>query len=138
MPLINNRYGKGRVRVMREPGIAGELLLDALDQTEVDAALITLDGRVTRPGSRWVSGEESRRRVHELRAASDAVRGREFAGGRTLRRYAQEERPSAREAGSGLGLAIVDLDRHLAGIPHLERPPAVAVALGREQRALFW
>jgi diaminohydroxyphosphoribosylaminopyrimidine deaminase/5-amino-6-(5-phosphoribosylamino)uracil reductase len=34
---------------------------------------VTLDGRVTVPGSRWVSGEESRRRVHELRAASDAV-----------------------------------------------------------------
>jgi diaminohydroxyphosphoribosylaminopyrimidine deaminase/5-amino-6-(5-phosphoribosylamino)uracil reductase len=36
-------------------------------------AAITLDGRVTMPGFRWVSGEESRRRVHELRAASDAV-----------------------------------------------------------------
>jgi diaminohydroxyphosphoribosylaminopyrimidine deaminase/5-amino-6-(5-phosphoribosylamino)uracil reductase len=34
---------------------------------------MTLDGRVTVPGPRWVSGEESRRRVHELRAASDAV-----------------------------------------------------------------
>ncbi len=34
---------------------------------------MTLDGHVTVPGSRWVSGEESRRRVHELRAASDAV-----------------------------------------------------------------
>jgi diaminohydroxyphosphoribosylaminopyrimidine deaminase / 5-amino-6-(5-phosphoribosylamino)uracil reductase len=33
----------------------------------------TLDGRVTVPGSRWVSGEESRRRVHDLRAAVDAV-----------------------------------------------------------------
>jgi diaminohydroxyphosphoribosylaminopyrimidine deaminase / 5-amino-6-(5-phosphoribosylamino)uracil reductase len=34
---------------------------------------ITLDGRVSVPGSRWVSGEASRRRVHELRAAVDAV-----------------------------------------------------------------
>lgn len=34
---------------------------------------VTLDGRVTVPGSRWVSGQESRRFVHELRASSDAV-----------------------------------------------------------------
>jgi diaminohydroxyphosphoribosylaminopyrimidine deaminase/5-amino-6-(5-phosphoribosylamino)uracil reductase len=36
-------------------------------------AAVTLDGRVTMPGSRWVSGEASRRLVHELRARSDAV-----------------------------------------------------------------
>jgi diaminohydroxyphosphoribosylaminopyrimidine deaminase / 5-amino-6-(5-phosphoribosylamino)uracil reductase len=36
-------------------------------------AAVTLDGRVAVPGSRWVSGEESRRVVHELRAAADAV-----------------------------------------------------------------
>ena len=36
-------------------------------------AAVTLDGRVAVPGRRWVSGEESRRLVHELRAASDAV-----------------------------------------------------------------
>jgi diaminohydroxyphosphoribosylaminopyrimidine deaminase / 5-amino-6-(5-phosphoribosylamino)uracil reductase len=36
-------------------------------------AAVTLDGRMTVPGSRWVSGEDSRRLVHELRAASDAV-----------------------------------------------------------------
>jgi diaminohydroxyphosphoribosylaminopyrimidine deaminase/5-amino-6-(5-phosphoribosylamino)uracil reductase len=34
---------------------------------------VTLDGRVTVPGARWVSGEESRRLVHLLRAQSDAV-----------------------------------------------------------------
>jgi diaminohydroxyphosphoribosylaminopyrimidine deaminase/5-amino-6-(5-phosphoribosylamino)uracil reductase len=33
----------------------------------------TVDGRVTLPGSRWISGQESRQLVHELRAASDAV-----------------------------------------------------------------
>jgi len=38
-------------------------------------AAVTIDGRVAASGgdARWVSGEESRRRVHELRAASDAV-----------------------------------------------------------------
>jgi diaminohydroxyphosphoribosylaminopyrimidine deaminase / 5-amino-6-(5-phosphoribosylamino)uracil reductase len=36
-------------------------------------AAVTLDGRVTLPGSRWISGEESRRLVHELRAEADAV-----------------------------------------------------------------
>jgi diaminohydroxyphosphoribosylaminopyrimidine deaminase/5-amino-6-(5-phosphoribosylamino)uracil reductase len=34
---------------------------------------VTLDGRVAVPGARWISGEESRRRVHELRARVDAV-----------------------------------------------------------------
>jgi diaminohydroxyphosphoribosylaminopyrimidine deaminase / 5-amino-6-(5-phosphoribosylamino)uracil reductase len=34
---------------------------------------LTLDGRVTVPGSRWISGEKSRRRIHELRAQVDAV-----------------------------------------------------------------
>jgi diaminohydroxyphosphoribosylaminopyrimidine deaminase/5-amino-6-(5-phosphoribosylamino)uracil reductase len=36
-------------------------------------AAVTLDGRLTLPGSRWISGEESRRLVHELRAQADAV-----------------------------------------------------------------
>jgi diaminohydroxyphosphoribosylaminopyrimidine deaminase/5-amino-6-(5-phosphoribosylamino)uracil reductase len=36
-------------------------------------AAVTLDGRMTLPGSPWISGEASRRLVHELRAGSDAV-----------------------------------------------------------------
>ena len=34
---------------------------------------VTVDGRVTVPDTRWVTGEASRRRVHELRAGADAV-----------------------------------------------------------------
>ena len=34
---------------------------------------VTMDGRVTLPGSRWITGEPSRRSVHELRARADAV-----------------------------------------------------------------
>jgi diaminohydroxyphosphoribosylaminopyrimidine deaminase/5-amino-6-(5-phosphoribosylamino)uracil reductase len=34
---------------------------------------VTLDGRMSVPGERWVSGEQSRRRVHELRGWADAV-----------------------------------------------------------------
>jgi diaminohydroxyphosphoribosylaminopyrimidine deaminase / 5-amino-6-(5-phosphoribosylamino)uracil reductase len=57
-------------------------------------AAMTLDGRLRLPGSRWISGEESRRLVHELRAASDAV----AVGMRT----AQADRPAltARDVGA--------------------------------------
>ena len=44
-------------------------------------AAVTLDLRVTIPGGRWISGEESRRLVHELRAEVDAV----AVGGGTAR-----------------------------------------------------
>ncbi len=54
----------------------------------------TVDGRVTVPGSRWVTGEESRRRVHELRASVDAV----AVGMGTVR--ADDPRLDARDVGA--------------------------------------
>lgn len=83
-PVVDGR-GLGRLRAA---GIEVELLDDFAARRQNEAwrvwksldrpfvtykAAMTLDGRVTVPGRRWVSGEESRRRVHELRAASDAV-----------------------------------------------------------------
>jgi diaminohydroxyphosphoribosylaminopyrimidine deaminase / 5-amino-6-(5-phosphoribosylamino)uracil reductase len=79
--------GRGLER-LRAAGIEVELLDDFAARRQNEAwrvwksldrpfvtykAAMTFDGRVTVPGRRWVSGEESRRRVHELRAASDAV-----------------------------------------------------------------
>ena len=79
--------GKGFAR-LREAGVEVEVVdsWEARQQNEAWRVWIargrpfvtykvamTLDGRVTVPGSRWVTGEESRRRVHELRAESDAV-----------------------------------------------------------------
>jgi diaminohydroxyphosphoribosylaminopyrimidine deaminase/5-amino-6-(5-phosphoribosylamino)uracil reductase len=55
---------------------------------------VSLDGRVVVPGRRWVSGEESRRRVHELRAATDAV----AVGMGTVR--ADDPRLDARDVGA--------------------------------------
>ncbi|MFL5951353.1 MAG: bifunctional diaminohydroxyphosphoribosylaminopyrimidine deaminase/5-amino-6-(5-phosphoribosylamino)uracil reductase RibD [Gaiellaceae bacterium] len=55
---------------------------------------VTLDGRVAIPGERWISGEESRRHVHQLRAQVDAV----AVGMGTVR--ADEPRLSARDVGA--------------------------------------
>jgi diaminohydroxyphosphoribosylaminopyrimidine deaminase / 5-amino-6-(5-phosphoribosylamino)uracil reductase len=65
-------------------------------------AAVSLDGRVTVPGRRWVTGAESRRRVHELRAAVDAV----AVGMGTVR--ADEPRLDAR------GVPVVRQPRRLA------------------------
>ncbi|MGC9974854.1 MAG: bifunctional diaminohydroxyphosphoribosylaminopyrimidine deaminase/5-amino-6-(5-phosphoribosylamino)uracil reductase RibD, partial [Gaiellaceae bacterium] len=87
----NPKVSGGGLARLREAGLTielaeGEIAFRARRQNEAWRTWIaagrpfvsykvaaTLDGRVTLPGARWLSGEASRRRVHELRAASDAV-----------------------------------------------------------------
>jgi diaminohydroxyphosphoribosylaminopyrimidine deaminase / 5-amino-6-(5-phosphoribosylamino)uracil reductase len=89
--LDPNAEAGGGLEELREAGVEvsladGDLAFRARQQNEewrtwiaqgrpfvTYKAAVTLDGRMTVPGERWVSGEESRRLVHELRAASDAV-----------------------------------------------------------------
>jgi diaminohydroxyphosphoribosylaminopyrimidine deaminase / 5-amino-6-(5-phosphoribosylamino)uracil reductase len=83
-----NPVAAGGLARLREAGVEAELADDDGSRRLHEAwltwttrgrpfvtykAAVTLDGRVTVPGRRWVSGERSRRLVHELRAASDAV-----------------------------------------------------------------
>ncbi len=83
-----NPKAAGGIERLREAGIEVELLDSWAAHVQNEAwrtwkslgrpfvtykVAVSLDGRVVVPGRRWVSGEQSRRRVHELRAASDAV-----------------------------------------------------------------
>jgi len=83
-----NPKAAGGSERLREAGIEVELLDSRAARVQNEAwrtwkslgrpfvtykVAVSVDGRVVVPGRRWVSGEESRRFVHELRAASDAV-----------------------------------------------------------------
>jgi diaminohydroxyphosphoribosylaminopyrimidine deaminase / 5-amino-6-(5-phosphoribosylamino)uracil reductase len=107
--LDPNREAAGGLERLRTAGVAVEHVDSSEARRQNEAwrtwvaerrpfvtfkAAVTLDGRVTVPGSRWVSGEHSRRRVHELRAASDAV----AAGMGTVR--LENPRLDAREVGA--------------------------------------
>src|SRR3954462_793530 len=87
----NPNVSGGGVERLREAGVdvefvAGEPALRARDLNAgwlsvhergrpwvIYKAGVTLDGRMTVPGQRWVTGEDARRLVHELRAWVDAV-----------------------------------------------------------------
>ena len=89
-----NPEAAGGIEVLRAAGVEVDLL-DAWEAHVLDEAwrvwvsrgrpfvtykvAASLDGRVTVPGRRWVSGEESRRLVHELRARVGRRRGRAWA-----------------------------------------------------------
>ena len=83
-----NPEAAGGVERLRAAGVQAELLdvpearrlneawrtWAALRRPQVILKLaVSVDGRAVVPGRRWVSGEEARRRVHELRASVDAV-----------------------------------------------------------------
>jgi diaminohydroxyphosphoribosylaminopyrimidine deaminase/5-amino-6-(5-phosphoribosylamino)uracil reductase len=86
--LDPNPEAGGGLEVLRAAGVETEYVDSAAVRVQNEAwrvwiaagrpfvilkLALTLDGRVVVPGTRWVSGEESRRRVHELRAQVDAV-----------------------------------------------------------------
>jgi diaminohydroxyphosphoribosylaminopyrimidine deaminase / 5-amino-6-(5-phosphoribosylamino)uracil reductase len=91
-----NPEAAGGAERLRAAGVDVELV-DSFDARAVDEAwrtwvarrrpfviykaAVTVDGRATVPGERWVTGEESRRAVHALRARVDAV----AVGGGTAR-----------------------------------------------------
>jgi diaminohydroxyphosphoribosylaminopyrimidine deaminase/5-amino-6-(5-phosphoribosylamino)uracil reductase len=86
--LDPNPEASGGLEVLRAAGVETEHADSAVARMQNEAwrvwvgekrpfvtlkLALTLDGRVAVPGTRWVTGEESRRRVHELRAQADAV-----------------------------------------------------------------
>jgi diaminohydroxyphosphoribosylaminopyrimidine deaminase/5-amino-6-(5-phosphoribosylamino)uracil reductase len=83
-----NPKAAGGIERLREAGVEVELLDSFAARVQNEGwrtwkelgrpfvtykVAVSLDGRVVVPGRRWVSGEESRRHVHLLRADADAV-----------------------------------------------------------------
>jgi diaminohydroxyphosphoribosylaminopyrimidine deaminase/5-amino-6-(5-phosphoribosylamino)uracil reductase len=86
--LDPNPEAGGGLEILRAAGVETEHLGSAAARAQNEAwrvwvaarrpfvilkLALTLDGRVAVPGRRWVTGEESRRIVHALRAQVDAV-----------------------------------------------------------------
>ena len=164
--LDPNPVAGGGLEQLREAGLDVELI-DSIEARALNEAwrtwiargrpfvtykaAMTLDGRLSAPGERWVSGEESRRLVHELRAASDAVAvgmgtvradaprldARDVAVARQPRRLAFGRGPLPED--SELELRSGPLDTELASLAAdgvqsllLEGGPTLATAFLRE------
>jgi diaminohydroxyphosphoribosylaminopyrimidine deaminase/5-amino-6-(5-phosphoribosylamino)uracil reductase len=101
---------------------------------------MSLDGRLaTRTGdSKWISGEESRRRVHELRGRVDAI----LVGSRTVR--ADDPQLTARPPGPRTATRIVltatgDLPEHCRlRSTARESPVLVFTTTGTEPKLAAW
>src|SRR6266576_1635302 len=163
--LDPSRDAAGGLERLREAGVEaeladGELGFRARQQNEAwltwvtkrrpfvtYKAAMTLDGRLTLPESRWISGEESRRLVHELRAESDAVAvgmgtvraddpqltARDVGAVRQPRRLVFGSGPSELEARSGpLGVELAALAEEGVQSLLLEGGPTLAASFLRE------
>jgi len=129
--------GRG-ISAMREAGIEVHVGTCAAQAAEINAPFIkrvttgmpyvtikwasTLDGRIaTHAGdSRWISNVTSRRRVHEMRACSDAV----MVGVGTV--MADDPVLTARE------VEVKRVARRVVVDPELRTPPPSRIALGRD------
>ena len=160
--LDPNPEARGGLDVLRDAGVDVELQDSFAARAQNEAwrtwvslrrpfvvlkLALTLDGRVSVPGTRWISGPDSRRRVHDLRAQVDAVAvgmgtvrvdapqltAREVGAARQPRRLVFGSGPSDLEVRSG------PLDEELRALADegvqallLEGGPTVAASFLRE------